>query len=79
MNDEVIQSLARNIVSGARDQVERSWGENPEAKLGGRLYAGQVAQHVLLALTGYLNVDKLTDAEARRLVIAAWDVLSAKE
>lgn len=73
---EFIISLASNLIDDARTQVERNWGEDPEKKLGTRLYNGQVAMHALLALTGYAKVtERLTDEEFRQLVIAVWDEL----
>lgn len=73
---EFIAGLAGTIVSNAKAQVEKSWGEHAETRLGRGLYAGVVSEHVLLALVGYLNArhgSGLTDAEARVLVPAVWE------
>jgi len=76
---EFTTGIARNIADNARSQVERTWGENPKARLGGLLYNGQVAQHALLALTGYVGTDRLTDAEVRQLVLALWEELKERK
>lgn len=70
----VTESLSNNVVANAKSQVEQTWP--PVGSLGPVLHRALVAQHAFLAVTGYLKVDRLSDTEARQLVIAVWEKLS---